>query len=210
MMMRMLILILALGSRLTSPLFASTERGNSLLQEGGGSIGIAGVAGPAGAPGLAGAAGAQGIPGIPGIPGAPGILDYADFFALQGTDNGTIFGGSAINFPNNGSISTGIVRTGPSTFQLSTIGTYLVQFQVGVVQGAQLQLALNGSPLSETVVGRATGTTQIIGASLVTTLTPNSILQVINPLSNIAINLEAQGVAGTQFLSAHLVIIRIQ
>src|SRR5579863_5251421 len=109
MILRMLTLILALGSSLTSPLFASTDRGNRLITEGGGLQGIAGVAGPLGAPGIAGAAGAAGIHGIPGIPGAPGILGFADFYALQGstltttyTDNVPIAAGVAVNFPRNG------------------------------------------------------------------------------------------------------------
>jgi len=203
------VFILALGGGLTSPLFASTERGDRLFQESGGSVGIPGVAGPAGAPGLAGAAGAQGIQGIPGIPGAPGILDFSDFFALQGTDNGSIGGGVAVNFPRVGSTSGIIVATGPSTFLLPTIGTYLVQFQVDVTAAAQLQLALNTVPLSETVVGRATGTTQIIGVSLLTTSTSNSILEVINPPTNIALTIPAND-GGTHPISAHLVIIRIQ
>ena len=201
--------LIILDSILTSPLLANTERGDRLFQESGGSVGIPGVIGPAGAPGLAGAAGAQGIQGISGIPGAPGILDFSDFFALQGTDNGSIGGGVALNFPRIGSTSGTIIATGPSTFLLPTIGTYLVQFQVDVTAAAQLQLALNTVPLSETVVGRARGTTQIIGVSLVTTSTANSILEVINPPTNLPLTIPAND-GGTHPISAHLVIMRVQ
>src|SRR5476649_1126911 len=127
MILQILLLMLALGSSLTSPLFASTVRGDRLVTEAGGVQGIAGVAGPAGAPGLAGAAGAQGIQGIPGIPGAAGILDFADFYALQGgtfVDNPVIAAVVAVNFPRDGSIG-GITRLGPSSFNLPTIGSYL-------------------------------------------------------------------------------------
>lgn len=209
MMMRMLVCILAVSSSLT--LFGSTERGDRLLQEAGGAIGIAGFAGPSGAPGLAGAAGNQGVQGIIGVPGAPGLLDFSDFFALQGTDNpGLISGGTAINFPRNGSTSGSIVRLSPSTFLLPTIGTYLVQFQVDVTGSAQLQLALNTIPQPTTVVGRSTVTpTQIISVSLVTTTTANSVLEVINPLTNVGLSLPAND-GGTNAVSAHLVIVRIQ
>ncbi len=209
-MLRVLTLVIALASCLMSPVFATTERGDHLFQEGGGVSGIPGLAGPEGAPGLAGAAGAAGIQGIPGIPGAPGILDYSDFFALMGPDNaGLIPGGSAVAFPRIGSTTGAISATGPTTFSLPTIGTYLVQFQVDVTAAAQLQLRLNTIPLPNTVVGRATGTTQIIGVSLVTTTTSNSILEVINPPTNVPLTLPPND-GGTHPVSAHLTIIRIQ
>ena len=204
-----------LSGSLTAPLFAGTERGNHLFQESGGSVGIPGVAGPAGAPGIAGAAGAAGVPGIPGIPGAPGVLDFSDFYALQGTDNfGPTAGGTAIMFPRDGSTTAAITRLGPSTFLLPTIGTYLVQFQVDVRAAAQLQLSLNGTALPDTVVGRATGQTQIIGLSLVTTSTAGSVLAVINPLGNIPLDVASGTVppdqSGNNPVSSHLTIVRIQ
>lgn len=216
MILRMVIFVLMLSCRLTSPLFAGTQRGDQLFQESGGSVGIVGVAGPLGAPGLAGAAGTAGlsgipgIPGVPGIPGAPGLLDFSDFFALMAPNNGgMILGGSAIEFPNVGSTTGVIIPTSPSTFLLPIIGTYLVQFQVDVLAAAQLQIRLNGIPLAETVVGRATGTTQIIGITLVTTTTAGSMLEVINPPTNAPLTIPP-GDGGTHPISAHLVIIRIQ
>jgi len=211
-MLQRFILVLALAGCLTSPVFATTERGDHLFEEAGGAVGIPGLAGPLGAPGLAGAAGAAGIPGIPGIPGAPGLLDFSDFFALAPPDNAaSILGGQAVAFPHVGSTNVAIVATGPTTFLLPTIGTYLVQFQVDVTEPAQLQLSLNTVPLPETVVGRATGTTQIIGVSLVTTTTSNSILQVINPAGNALLTIPPfDSTNSTHPGSAHLTIIRIQ
>jgi hypothetical protein len=213
MILRMFTLILALVSGSISSLFASTVRGDHLITEAGGAQGIAGVAGPAGAPGIAGAAGAQGIQGIPGIPGAPGILGFADFYALQGTvspDNGPIALNGAVHFPRNGSLSGAVTRTSSSSFNLITIGTYLVLFQVDIAEAAQLELTLNGGIIPNSVVGRAQGHTQITGLSLVTTSTPNSVLEVRNPAGNPGAITIPVNDGGTQAISSHLVIIRLQ
>lgn len=208
MFFRKFILALVLCSSLASPLFATTERGDRLITEAGGVQGIVGVAGPAGAPGLAGAAGAQGIPGIAGIPGAPGILGFGDFFALMPSDNpAPIASGVAVSFPQNGSLG-GITRAGPSSFFLPTIGSYLVLFQVDVAEAAQLMLRLNGALIPDSVVGRATGSSQITGISVVNTTTSNSVLEVINPIGNTSFSIPPLD-GGTQPISAHLVIIRI-
>ncbi len=209
---RKCILMLILGSCLTSPLFSGTERGNHLLGEAGGAQGIAGVAGPAGAPGIAGAAGAAGIQGISGIPGAPGLLDFSDFFALMPGDNpATIAGGAPILFPQSGSTTGSITRQGGSsftTFILPTIGTYLVQFQASIDESGQLALNINGVVDPTTVVGRSTGTDQFIGQSLVTTSVPNTTLQVINDGGSALTLTPIAG--GTHSVSAHVLIIRIQ
>ncbi len=216
MILHMLILLLVLGSSFTPLLFASTERGDHLITEAGGAQGIAGVAGPAGAPGLAGAAGAAGIQGIPGIPGAPGILDFSDFYSLQGgafTDNSPpVAAGGAVVFARDGSTNGTITRVGssPSSFNLPIIGTYLVLFQVDVTAAAQLGLRLNGAPILDSVVGRATGSSQITGLSLVTTTTVNSVLEVINPSGNATTIAVPPNDGGTHPITAHLVIIRVQ
>jgi hypothetical protein len=208
MILRMLVLIVALGSSFTSALFAGTPRGDRLIAEGGGSAGIPGVAGPAGPPGIAGPAG---VPGIPGIPGAPGILDFSDFFALMPGDNtATVAAGSGVEFPQNGSTNGVITRLNTTQFLLPTIGTYLIQFQVSVTEPGQLMLTLDGDLIADSVVGRATGTSQIVGQSLVTTTTPNSILEVINPPGNSPALTITPLAGGTHAVSAHLVIIRIQ
>jgi hypothetical protein len=213
MIARILTILLALSSSLASPLFAGTERGDHLITEGGGVQGIPGIAGPLGAPGLAGAAGANGIQGIPGIPGAPGILGFADFYALQGgafTDNPVIAAGSAVNFPRNGSTGGTITRSNPtSSFILPTIGTYLVLFQVDVTGNGQLMLRLNSGLILDSVAGRATGSSQISGLSLVTTTTSNSVLEVVNPPGNLAIAIPPND-GGTQPISSHVIILRVQ
>lgn len=215
MITRMLVLMLTISISLIFPLQAGCDRGNSLLGTAGGAAGIAGIAGPLGAPGLAGAAGSQGIQGVPGIPGAPGILDFSDFYALMPPDNAAVVAaGSPVDFPRDGGTSGGIVRAGPSSFILPTIGTYLVQFQVSVTSAAQLMLRLNSGLVATSVFGRQTGSDQIVGMSLIATTIPNSVLEVINPPGNtpalIITPFAGSGAALTTPVSAHLTILRIQ
>lgn len=222
MISRMLILMVAVAASHTSTLFSGCERGEHIILEAGGVATVPGVAGPAGAPGLAGAIGAAGaagstgiagipgLPGIPGIPGAPGILDFSDFFALMPGDNAaTVGAGTAVQFPQNGSTSGVITRLNATQFLLPTIGSYLVLFQVSVTEAGQLMLSLNGDLIANSVVGRATGTSQIVGTSVVSTTTPNNILEVINPPGNSPALTITPVAGGTHPVSAHLVIIRI-
>lgn len=73
-----------------------------------------------------------------------------------------------------------------------------------------MELTLNGAPLDYTVVGRATGTSDISGMFLVETTTINSILTVRNPADNAAALTIILLAGGTEAVSAHLVIIQIQ
>ena len=115
-----------------------------------------------------------------------------------------------VSFPQDGPTSgSSIARTGPSTFNLAVIGTYQVLFQVSVSEAAQLILTLNGSDLAYTVVGRATGTSQIVGLALVTTTFVNSILTVRNPAGNSTALTITPLAGGTRPVSAHLVITKI-
>jgi hypothetical protein len=83
-------------------------------------------------------------------------------------------------------------------------------FQVSVSEQGQLVLTLNGAELAYTVVGRPTGTSQIVGMSLVTTPAVNSLLTVRNPVGSvIALTIEPTA-GGTNPVSAHLVITQIQ
>jgi hypothetical protein len=207
-----------------------------------GAAGLTGVTGATGdctgcPPGGAGATGITGTTGIQGEAG--GVLAYADFYALQGDGTGptepidnpaTVGAGCPILFPRDGSNSgSQIIRdTGVGTcgncpdlsqcsFVLTEIGTYLVQFQTSVTEPGQLVLGLDSgagiAELPDSVVGRATGTSQIIGVSLVTTSVINSKLSVRNPTGNtpaLTITPQAgQAGAGGPAVSAHLVIIRV-
>lgn len=142
---------------------------------------------------------------------AGGVLGYADFYALMPPDNAaTVAPGTDVSFPQDGPNSgTTIVRTGASSFNLAEIGTYQVLFQVSVTEAAQLILTLNGADLEYTVVGRATGTSQIIGVAIVETTAVNSILTVRNPAGNASAITITPLAGGTRAVSAHLTITRI-
>lgn len=71
-------------------------------------------------------------------------------------------------------------------------------------------MTLNGADLAYTVVGRATGTSQIVGMAIVTTTSVNSILTVRNPAGNAAALTITPLAGGTRPVSAHLVITQIQ
>jgi hypothetical protein len=91
---------------------------------------------------------------------------------------------------------------------MSAIGTYEVSFQVPVVEAGQLELYVNGVPQAYTTVGRATGTSQIMETTFVTTNATNSFLQVRNPGAfTLDIDPEAGGSLPT---NATLVIERLQ
>ena len=70
-------------------------------------------------------------------------------------------------------------------------------------------MTLNGSDLAYTVVGRTTGTNQIIGMAIVTTTSVNSILTVRNPAGNAMTLIITPSAGGTRPVSAHLVITQI-
>jgi hypothetical protein len=73
----------------------------------------------------------------------------------------------------------------------------------------QLMLTLDGADLAYTVVGRATGDSQIVGMAIVTTTTVDSILTVRNPAGNAAALTVTPLAGGTRPVSAHLVITQI-
>jgi len=177
-----------------------------------GVTGAAGPTGPGGATGPAGSTGATGATGATGPAGSGGILAFSNFFALMPGDNAaTVAPGTDVSFPQDGPTSaTSIARTGSSTFNLAAIGTYQIMFQVSVTEAGQLILTLNGADLAYTVVGRATGTSELAGMSLVTTSAINSILTVRNPAGNAAALTITPLAGGTRPVSANLVITRIQ
>ena len=139
-------------------------------------------------------------------------MAFSDFFALMPPDNAaTVATGTDVSFPQDGpSSGSAIARSDASTFTLSAIGTYQVMFQVSVNEPGQLNLSLNGVDLAYTAVGRVTGTSQIVGMSLVTTTVVDSLLTVRNPASNTTALTITPIAGGTRPVSAHLLITRIQ
>ena len=174
--------------------------------------GETGPAGPAGATGATGPAGPQGPQGETGPSGpAGGLLGYADFYALMPGDNAApVAAGADVAFPQDGPNSeTGITRLTADSFNLTDIGTYQILFQVSVTEAGQLMLTLDGTPLPYTVVGRATGASQIVGMAIVQTTLENSVITVRNPAESAAALTITPVAGGALPVSAHLVITQI-
>lgn len=179
-----------------------------------GKRGKTGHRGPKGHHGNSGSGGGVGSQGLTGPTGPAGpALNFADFFALMPGDNSaTVAPDSAVLFPQDGPTNGVITRVGSSfsEFNLPNIGTYKIEFQVSVEEAGQLELRLNGVPLADTVVGRATGADQIVGVCYVTTEAVNSILEVINAPGNTTALTITLIAGGTHSVSAHLVITQVQ
>lgn len=172
--------------------------------------GVSGARGPIGPQGPAGPQGPIGETGLQGPAGS--VLGYADFYALMPGDNAAVVApGTDVSFPQDGPNSgTGITRLGDDSFNLAAIGTYQVFFQVSVTEAGQLILTLNGADLAYTVVGRVTGSSQIVGMALVETTVENSALTVRNPDGTAAALTITPLAGGTRPVSAHLVITQLQ
>lgn len=156
--------------------------------------------------------GINGTNGVNGVDGSSGVLDFADFFALMPGDNtATIALGGFVQFPQIGAahVATGIIQQTASTFQLTAVGTYEVNFFVTVAEAGQLQLNLDGTAQTQTVTGRATGENYILGSVFITTTMVNQILAVQNPAGNSAALTITPIAGGASAVSAHLSIVRL-
>ena len=155
-----------------------------------GATGTAGAPGATGADGATGATGADGATGATGATGPIGPAQFAEFFALAPPDNAaTVSIGGAVDFPQDGPEDGNIQRLSQDAFVLPDIGVYRVSFVVPVSEAGQLELTLDGTPLAYTLVGRATGTSQISGESLVQTTAANAVVQVVNFTSSSALTI---------------------
>ncbi len=179
--------------------------------------GLIGPTGPTGAPGVPGAPGPTGPTGFTGptgptgTDGIGGLQSFSDFFALMPPDNAaTVAPGAPVLFPQDGPTNGVITRVGPGTFLLPNVGTYMVQFQVSVTEAGQLIIALDNVDVPSSVVGRATGTSQIVGISLITTTAPNTLLEIRNPAGESTALTITPLAGGTRPVSAHLVITQIE
>lgn len=179
--------------------------------------GPAGPTGPTGATGPA--AGPTGATGATGA-GTP-TNDFAMFFGISGAGGApdytaSVAVGAPVPFPQTGAAAagTGITRTGPGTFNLAAIGIYQISWQASIDQGgagAQLQLTLTppGGPQLYTTVGRATGTCQVIGNTVITTTVINTVLSIINPADDSTALVITPIAGGASAVSASLVIVRL-
>ena len=174
-----------------------------------GETGPTGPTGEIGPTGLTGEIGSTGPTGIAGTSGGA-VLAAADFYALMPPDNAaTVAVGADVEFPNDGPIlGTDITRLTATTFNLASIGIYQVLFQVSVTEAGQLVVSLNGTEIAATVVGRATGTSQIVETCLIQTSAPNTVITVRNPASESTALTITPLAGGTEAVSAHLTITR--
>ena len=128
------------------------------------------------------AAGARGGAGGPGWPA------YGQIRATMPGDNAaTIAQGAPILFPTTDVLAGGVTSVGGNRLVLPVAGEWRIRCQVSITEPAQLVVALRlggvGAfvELPETVVGRATGTNQVIIDTIVSINQPNSEIQIWNP-----------------------------
>jgi hypothetical protein len=141
--------------------------------------------------------------------GSGGACQFADFYALMPGDNAaTVAVGGNVHFPQNGPNSGGILRSSDSTFLMPGDGAYQITFQVSVNEPGQLILKLNGLDIPSTVVGRATGTSQIVGTSLIMASSGDE-LSLTNPAGNSTALTMTPSAGGTRAVSAHLVVTQV-
>lgn len=139
-------------------------------------------------------------------------LSFADFYALMPPDNAvTVAVGAGVSFPNTGTLSgLDIVVIDDTRFQLSTIGTYMISWVVSISEPSQLVIEINGIENLSTVVGSATATDQNVGTRLITTTSANSILRIVNPISNFTALTITPFAGGASPVSASLIITLIK
>ena len=129
---------------------------------------------------------------------------------MPGDNAATVQIGGAIHFPKTDVANSSITSFGTSSFILPEPATYEITFQVSVSEPTQLGIVITSFPgdpstlVPSSVVGRSTGSSQIMGSSLITTFVPNTFLSIVNlGFSAIAMTPNA---GGTNPVSAHLVI----
>ena len=93
---------------------------------------------------------------------------------------------------------------------LENAGIYYVEFQVSVTEAGQLELTLDGTPVANSVVGRTSGTSQMVGCTLITSTVANSVLTVRNPAGNATALTITPSAGGNSAVSASLVIIQLR
>ena len=142
--------------------------------------GETGATGPTGPQGIQGQTGATGPTGPTGPAG--GISDYASYYGVAPTDNANPIGaGNAVEFPGAYAQTGGITRLTDSTFNIAEPGTYLVNFKVNTTEPSQLQININGAATNDLTFGTGSANTDVTGTAVVITVSPNSVLSIINP-----------------------------
>jgi len=111
--------------------------------------------------------------------------DYAGTVAVK-----TAAGTGRLPFPRAGvsvPLVNGITAIDASSFNLAAVGSYEVSWSVQTTEVGQWQIELNGTALANTVLvdqNPTAGGHPVSGTFLITTVTPNSVLAIINPAGN--------------------------
>lgn len=121
----------------------------------------------------------------------------------------TVALGADVAFPQNGIGDGTVGRINDTSFSLSEAGVYMIFFHVGISEAGQLELTVNGEAIASSVVGRATGTSQIVGINIIQTSTENATLTVRNPAENTTALTITPLAGGTNSVSAHLSILKL-
>lgn len=134
---------------------------------------------------------------------------FSNFFALMPEDNPTpVAVGAAVQFPQDGPTNGAASRASSSTFTIPFTGTYEVSWQVSVTEAGQLMVKLDSLAIDSTVVGRAGGTDQIVGNTIIA-INAGAVLSIINPVGNAAALTITPSAGGTHPVSATLSIKRL-
>jgi hypothetical protein len=128
---------------------------------------------------------------------------------MPGDNSVTVAPGTSISFPGDGVTNSIITRVNDMQFNLPNIGVYEIYFQVSITEPGQLCVVLNGVEDPTTIVGRATGTSQLVGFSLIKTTIINSVLSINNPIGETTALTITPIAGGTNPVSANLIIKQI-
>lgn len=170
---------------------------------------------PSGVPGCVPGTGTGGT-GATGPTGSSGIIGdvlFSNFFALMPGDNAdTVGAGTPMDFPQDGPSNGAMVRISATTFEVLVAGAYQITWQASIAEAGQLVVAVDPGPgfaeVPETVVGRATGTSQIVGDTILD-LAEGDLVQIWNPTGNAAALTLTPIAGGTHAVSATLSFIRL-
>ena len=134
---------------------------------------------------------------------------FANFYSDSPGDRTFVPVGEGVDFPYvSVNVGGNIVQNSSTSFQLSAIGIYLIQFQVCVASPGQLCISLNGVEQLNTVVGQDATNSQIVGMNIIQIIYPYTDLSIVNPTGNTILTLSPYA-GGTKEVSSHLIIIKI-
>ena len=159
-----------------------------------GDNGEPGIKGDKGEQGIKGDKGEQGIKGDKGEQGLKGDkgesnMSFAVFYGLVPPNNeNEIQPGDSVEFPIDYITNTNIIRVNNKAFKLVQTGIYEIKFILSITHPAQLVVSMDsGSGFiqqSHTVVGRNSGSSQLIGDVFIKVTKTNSIICISSPLEN--------------------------